>query len=141
MPKTEDMLTEIRDILKRIEEKAGPTDIPKPPKPLVYGTPSSGHSMGTEFELNFVDSTGYSAKYVRLELNKSSTVHFWMSGEKITIPWTIPANEIITLTEFTDKILIETDISANLRLYASFIPPADSGSGTYATYDVPGGIS
>lgn len=115
--------------------------IRKPPKPIRFGRPGDAHDMGKEFKVDFAEMKDMSAKYIRLEVDKEATVHIWVSGEKVTLPWALPANQIITITEFTDKILVETDSVASIKLFASFVPPADSGTGAYATYDVPGGIS
>lgn len=127
---TNKLLKDIRDILLSYSGE------PKKP-PVPY---SVNKKINQKEVIDFTKKLGHSVKYIRFECTQDVIVKIWTDSNEIELPWVFGADKIYTLTEFVQKISFEVEAGATLKLFATSIPPASSGTSAAATYSTPGGI-
>lgn len=132
-------LRRILEVLEDMSKKMGPP-VDKVEIPVPYVIDSK---IGNELMVDFDQTMGYYAKYIRLEVDTHVRVELWIEDENFEIPWELLPNRVYTITQVVRKIKIKAVDSSDdigLKLMASSIPPIVGGTSVYAAYNIPGGL-
>lgn len=131
---------EIIALLREISAKMGPAvdQLQDPiPIPLIVNS-----NVGPVYDIDFEKSMGYTAKYIRLEVDTACSVEWWVGDQHIELPWNLGAFNIYTISQAVRKMRIKSTTGSDitLKMMASSTPPIVAGASVYAAFGVPGGI-